>query len=427
MRAVVTFLVVATAIVAIAWWVAGLPGSVSIDVGSISMAAPTPVALLAAVVLFLVLYVLIRLLVMVVRLPRRTRRMRAERNRRSGEVAVTRTLLALAGGDPDAARRESDRGRALLGDTPQTLLLAAYAARQAGDTAKADAAFKLLASRKDAAFLGVRGLLQAAVARGDWDAANALAKQAAEINPDAPWLRAERERLAIQSGSWREALSLAGRGTSTAALGTAAAEAETDVGAARRLAQQAWKADPAFTPAALAYARRLREAGREKRAQDVLRESWTKAPHPALGAASFAGGGFMSREGRATWLTSGNPDHPESNLLRAEAALHADNIAEAQRFAGAARDGGLNERRIWLLLATIAERQDDHEAATDALGRAATAQPDAHWRCEACGTAHEDWHPICSKCGTAGRIQWGVRVERDPQLLSADLGDTILP
>ena len=428
MRRILSFLIVAIVLVAFAWWLAGLPGSVSVTVGTINMSAPTSVALLAAILLFIVAYIVIRLIAVLVRLPRRTRRLQAERSRNRGDVAVTRTLLALAGGDSDTARREAQRSRALLGDTPQTLLLSAYAARQGGDAERADAAFNQLAARKDAAFLGLRGLYQGAVARGDWDTASALARQAGEINPDAPWLRAERERLAIRSGSWKDALSLAGRGTPVAALGTAAAEAEPDNAQARRLAQRAWKSDPGFTPAALTYARLLREAGREKNAQAVLRESWSKNPHPALGEASLSGGGFMSRESRAEWLTAAVPDHAESQLVRAQAALDAGNTAAARRFAEAALSAGLDERRVWLLLASIAGREDDATAGADALRRAANAPADSHWRCEACGTPHAEWHPVCSTCGEAGKITWGRQVGRGTQTaLAIDSGYAILP
>ena len=308
------------------------------------------------------------------------------------------------------------------------MLLAAYAARLGGDTASADAAFNLLADRKDAAFLGLRGLFQGAIARGDWDAANALASQAGAINPNAPWLRAERERLAIRGGKWSEALNVAGKGTPVAALGTAASDEETDPVKARRMAQQAWRSDPGFAPAALAYARRLREAGREKRAQDVLRESWSKTPHPDIGAAAMAGGGFMSRESRAEWLTSGNSTHPESLLLRAQAALDSDHLPQARKFAEAARDGGLEERRMWLMLATIASKQDDADAASEALRQAANAPADSRWRCEACGTPHPDWRPVCDRCGEAGKITWGSQLSRSTtQMIGADTGFAILP
>ena len=429
MRAILTFLVVAAVLVGFGWWLIDLPGTVTVGVGTVTMTMPTSLGILGLLLLVVILYFALRLLVAIIRLPSRSRRMRAARDRTRGDTAVTRTLLALAGGDPDTARSEAQRSRKLLGDTPQTLLLSAYAARLGGDTAKADEVFDQLAASKDAAFLGLRGLYQGAVARGDWDSANALARKAGEINPSAPWLRAERERLAIRSGSWKDALAVAGSGTPVAALGTAAADEEKDPAQARRLAQQAWRADPAFTPAALAYARRLREAGREKRAQEVLRESWAKNPHPALGEAALTGGGFMSRESRAEWLTSANPTHPESLLLRAQAALDAGNVPQARRFAEAARDGGMEERRVWLLLASIAGQEDNATAGAEALRRAANAPPDSHWRCEACGTPQADWHPVCSHCGEAGRITWGAQVGRGgtQQLIGGDTGYAILP
>ncbi len=160
--------------------------------------------------------------------------------------------------------------------------------RPGGDAAKADAAFNLLAARKDAAFLGLRGLLQGAVARGDWESARRAGAAAARSIP-------ARRGCAPSASAWPSAPAPGRRRcpspapAQVAALATAASEAETDPAQARRLAQQAWRADPAFTPAALAYARRLREAGREKRAQDVLRESWAKAPHPDAGR-GVAGG-----------------------------------------------------------------------------------------------------------------------------------------
>ena len=428
MRRVIAFLVVAGVAVALAWWLAGLPGTVAFTAGRLSITAPTSLAILAAIVLFLVLYLLVRLLAFLMRLPSRTRRMRRERVRASGERAVTRTLLALAGGDSAAARTEARRTRELLGDTPQTLLLAAYAGRQAGQQEEADAAFNLLAARKDAAFLGLRGLLQGAVAGGDWDRAHALARRAEEIAPGTPWLRAERGRLAIRAGSWHEALELAGPGDPVAALSVAAANSATDAGEARRLAKRAWKADPGFAPAALAYASRLRDAGKESRAQEVLRLGWAKSPHPDLADAALAGGTYtVSRERRADALAAAAPDHPESHLLLARSNLAAGQLPDARRHAEAALAAGMNQRRVWLVLAQVAEQQDDRPMADESLRKAAEAEPDPVWRCENCGTVQDGWRPVCETCHTAGRITWGSTMTRQTPLLLADMGDAILP
>ena len=188
-------------------------------------------------------------------------RRQAARRRHGGDVAITRTLLALAAGETGDARREASRARRLLGDTPATLLLAAEAGRIAGRADEAETAFRALADRSDAAFLGLRGLLRQAIEREDWAEAAALARQAEAVEPGAAWLRRERARLAVRAGEWSDALALADADAPKAALATAAAEAETDPGRALRLAKQAWQDDPSLAPATLAYATRLRAAG----------------------------------------------------------------------------------------------------------------------------------------------------------------------
>ena len=429
MRRVVVFLLATAVLIAFAWWLAHLPGTVGASVGSFAINLPTSWAALGLLVLLAVVYVVVRLLVMVVRLPARTRRLRAERARTAGGEAVTRTLLALAGGDAEAARRQSQRSRTLLGDTPQTLLLAAYAGRQAGQAEEADAAFNLLASRKDAAFLGLRGLMQGAIARGDWVNAAALARQAEEVNPGAPWLRTERARLAIHAGNWREALALAGPGDPIVALGVAAAETDGDPSQALRLAKQAWQTDPAFAPAALAYAHRLRDSGREKKALEVLRTTWGRAPHPAVAEAYLSTGqASATRDSGIEALASAAPTHAETDLLRARTALDAGQLPDARRHAEAALSRGLTQRRVWLLLADIGEREGNTVAASEALHQAASATPDPRWRCDACGTVHDEWSIVCSHCGATGQIKWSTAADGGtPQLQLATSGDPILP
>src|SRR6185295_9129471 len=103
---------------------------------------------------------------------------------------------------------EVRKARGLLGDTPQTLLLAAEAERLSGREEAAAETFRLLAGRSDARFLGLRGLLRQAMQKGDWAAAQALAREAEAVQPGAAWLREERAQLALQTRDWREALAL---------------------------------------------------------------------------------------------------------------------------------------------------------------------------------------------------------------------------
>lgn len=412
MRRIIYFLVAAVVAIAFAWFVASLPGRVTLVFGNTTIEAATPVAAAAFAVLVVLVLVLYRLLATVLGLPRRTGIWRSRHRRQAGDAAVTRTLVALAAGDKAGARRQANRARNLLGSSPQTLLLMAEAGRLAGRDDEADRAFRQLTEQPDAAFLGYRGLLRQAIAREDWQEAAVLASKAEAVQPGAVWLRHERFRLAVHASRWGEALELADSGAQKAALAVAAAEAEPDGARALELARLAWKADASLTSAALAYADRLRRDGREKRAQSVIQQAWTLEPHPDLAAFALAPvSDPLGRVTAARQLARANPDHTESRLLVARTELNASLTGEARRQAEAARDAGLNQHRLWLLLADIEEAEHgDTEAGRaaqrEALRRAAAADPDPVWLCTVCHTPHRAWAPACRSCEAPGTLRW---------------------
>ena len=433
MRRVLKTLFWSVIVLAAAWFVAELPGRVSLETGPYEVETSVSVALVALLLAFIVLYVLFRLVTWVLMVPRAGSLWRGARRRRAGELAVTRTLVALAAGEKGDARREASRARAFLGDTPQTLLLAAEAGRLAGRDDEATAAFQTLAARQDAAFLGLRGLLANAITRQDWSEAASLARQAEVAHPGAAWLRHERAQLAVRAGDWAEALTLSGPdgpigGSPVAALAVGAALAETNPDRAERLIKRALKADPSFTPAILAQSRQARARGRERQAQAILANGWKRAPHPDIAAFALAPlTDQLARAKAAQELTAGLPDHPESHLLLARTALDAGVYGEARRHLEAARQDGVNQRRLWLLLAEL-EQEDrgDTEAGRlaqrDALRRAASADPDPEWRCASCHTPQPEWRPACPVCLAPGSLTWwpdvGTRSGHDGMLTS---------
>jgi HemY protein len=242
--------------------------------------------------------------------------------------------------------------------------------------------------------------------RQDWRQAAALATQAEAAHPGAAWLRDERRQLAMRTGQWREALRLSGP-ESRASLAVAAADEEPDPAAAMRLARQAFKADPALAPAAIAYARRLRAGRRERAALDVLRQSWSLAPHPNVGEEFIRPAhDKLARAQEAAQLVRSNPGHVESHLFLAQAALDAGLNNEARQQIEAARASGMNQRRLWVLLADVEVAEGHAAAAQDALRHLHEADPDPVWRCGHCGTIHPTWQPVCDACETAGTIAW---------------------
>lgn len=414
MRRVLGFLVLAVILLAIAFGLGSLPGEVSATLGAYSFAASLPVVVLAVIILFLVLYLLIRLGALILGTPGRFGRGRHQRQLRQGERAVTRAFAALAAADGKAARREAERALRLLPDSPMALLIGAETARSNGKAEDAAAAYRKLAEQPDAAFLGLRGLLRQALEAGDWTLAADLARRAELTHPGAPWLRAERARLALRTGSWAEALALAGPEAPRAVMATAAAEAATDETQALRLAKDAFAADPGLAPAALLFARLLRKRGEMRKAEAVVEKAWTRAPHPDLAAFYLdRDSDPMTRVKEAERLAKSNPGHGETHLMLARAALAAGLTGQARREAQAAVAAGLDQRRVWVLRADIEEADaaaGGGEAATfaahEALRRSQTARPDPRWRCTVCSAEHEAWHPACPVCGTVGRVLW---------------------
>jgi HemY protein len=414
MRRIVFLLASAAAVVGLAWWLAAMPGDVTLRLLGLTIETRSGLALLGAVILLLLLLFVLRLGLAVVNIPAAIRRWLARRRREKGDAAVAEALVALAAADVSAARGAARRARDLLGDTAQTLLLDAEANRMAGREGEAAALYKRMAARPDAAFLGLRGLFRQAMAREDWAEAAALARRADATRPGAGWLRDERMALAVRIGDWSEAAKLATTARPRLGFATAAAEASVDPDRALSLAKAAWKDDRGFTPAALAYATRLRQAGREAKALSVLGEAWTESPHPALAELALAPTtDKLARVAAATKLTIGAVQHPETHLLLARLTLDAGLTGEARRHIQAARAGGLHQRRVWLLIADLEAAEHGtteagQRAQRDALHAAATAEPDPAWQCDGCGASHVQWYPACPECQSVG-LRWGGR------------------
>lgn len=413
MRAVLGLILVTTLVVAGAWWVQHLTGAVSLTIAGLTVEAPISVAVLALLVFAVVLAVLYRVLHRIFTLHHVVRAAGGRRGARKGEAAMTELLVALAAREGEAALKASTRVRRYLGDTPQTMLLAATAANVAGDAAQAETLFTKLAEHKEAAFLGLRGLMGLAVARKDWAAAHELARKAEQAHPGTAWLRAERTDIALRTGDWESALLLTKDHAPHAALAAAASGTEADPVRALKLAKGAFKRDPGLPAAALAYAAALRTQGKEKLAQDVLRDAWARTPAPDLAEAALAGAAdrlAALRLGEA--LVAGAPESGESHLLLARLSLQAGVVGEAQRHVEAAEKAGLRQRRVYALAADIlaAGGQDPAQLARlQAMrGRAVDALPDPAWRCGACHTQLDAWAAACPHCHSAGRVAWGV-------------------
>ncbi len=414
MRRALLLLAGLAAVTALALWLGRVGGTVEIEVGETWIGITFPIAIMGLALAFVLVQAVLSGLRWMAAMPGRQRAARRAQRRTDGDAAVTRALVALAAGTAEVARVEVRRARILLGDTPQTLLLTAEAERLAGREDVAAIAFKALAERPDARFLGLRGLLRQAMQREDWAAAQRLAKEAEAAQPGAAWLREERQVLALRMRDWREALALAAPDAPRAALALAASLQEEDPARAAEFEKQAVTADAGFAPGALAHAKRLGEAGGARRARSVLEQSWLAAPHPDIGAAWLAGEkDRLARVKSVEDLIHRNREHPESRLLMARAAIDAGLTGRARSELDALVASRTADRRGFLMLAELEEVEhgdtaDARAAQAKWLRAAANALGAPRWRCGNCGVDHSAWKAECASCGAVGRIGWSA-------------------
>ncbi len=419
MIAVVRFLLLAAILVAFAYAVAAIPGTVVGTIGRIRFETSLAVAVALLIAFGIVLIAAARLVATLLGLPGRFGVAGELRRRRKGEAALTASLLALASGEADDARREASRARRLLGRTPQTLLAVAEADRAAGRLDGAEAGYQALADRADTTFLGLRGLLGVALAKGDHASAATLLAAAEKARPGTSWIRGERFSLACRSGDWAAALDAAPPlAADRAAIAAAAAEQieATDPGRAAKLAGEAHRSAPGLVPAALVLARGFRRSGREGRAVAVLRETWAVTPHPDLATLALAPvADRLQRVKAAEQFVAKRPGSLEGHLLLGRVSLDAGMWGEARRHASEARalPGG-DDRRVLLLLADVAERdtslsEPERRAAHAEMLRAASSAPTLPaWLCARCGAEQAAWRPVCPHCRSVGSIGWGA-------------------
>jgi HemY protein len=349
---------------------------------------------------------------------------RRQARRERGYRALTYGMVAVAAGDADEAQRQARRADVLLGEPPLTMLLSAQSAQLNGDEAAAKQYFTAMLDRPETAFLGLRGLLMQAQRERDDGAALLLARRAYELRPRTAWVLTAYFDLLARHDRWREALPILEEAVRRGAVSAGEARhrravvllgcslesgAAGDRPAAVTYAKRAHSLDPDFLPATLRHVALMVEGGKRRPAARVLHNAWRRNPHPELArlyAALEPTGDVLKKVRWFERLASHSPDHPESHIALAEAALEAQLWGAARTHLEAAA-GAAPTARVCRLMAELEEKEKaDMEAVRQWLLRAATAEPDSAWTCGSCGAAASAWTPRCARCDALGTLEW---------------------
>jgi HemY protein len=429
---VLLYLVIVFALALGLGWLAENPGTVTVswmgrDYGmSVAIAAAV---LLAVVIAILVVLTLLRGLL---RSPKVVGDYFAARRRDRGYRALSRGMLAVGAGDAKAASRNALEAERLLSNEPLTLLLKAQAAQLNRDLPGARAAFEQMLPRPETKLLALHGLYVEAQRQNEPEAARHYAEEAVRIEPAIGWAGNAVLDYQAGAGQWNEALrTLASNRRARLIEGDRAnrmqsvletAEAmELESGQpeeARTLALAAHRRSPELVPAAVLAARLSSRLGDVRRAARIVEKSWRIEPHPDLAAAYKnirPGDSVRDRLRRMRRLAGLRPEHREGRLALAEAAIEARALDEARQ--ALAPDMAAPSERVCLLMADLAEAENNEGAARDWLGRAIRAPRDAVWMAD--GVVHDRWAPISPMTGRIDAFEWKVPEERPSRTLSA--------
>ena len=423
--------------------IAGVPGDIVATIGDrqISMSVATALGLVAVLVGLAIFAE--RIISFVLHGPGNVVNFWQSRREVRGYEALSRGLLAVASGDGPSARRYAEKADKLLDQPAMTLLLSAQAAKLNGDELASGKAFKAMLAAPETHGLALKGLYEHAMTSGDLDQARGHAARALESAPATPWAFEGKFAIEARQGDYAAALETLDKALGQgllertdarrrrAVLLTALAQTEAarialpdgprdeeDIDSDGGMSVQAIRAGalrhaieardlaPDLVPAAALASRLVFEDGRARRAQKIIEDAWARSPHPDLANVFldlFPAEAAEQRLKRARVLAGRNPDHVESHVLVARAAIGARRYDEAREQLISYAEP-FPSRRICLLMAEVAEGMGDMGATRQWLSRSVKAPVDAQWMAD--GYRTPVWAPVVPTTGAFDAFEW---------------------
>jgi HemY protein len=402
------------------------PGAVHVEWFGYNVDTSALFASLILVVLIAISLPLLRMIMFLMDAPGRIGKASNRARVRRGQEALALGLIAAEAGEFEEARKQAGKAEDLIDEPRLAALLQARSAEVSGDFAAAERAYSGMLAHEDTEVLGRKGLMTAALKRGDRTAATAHADAALKASKSAIWPFQYAFDLKVQGADWEGALEVLEIGDRRkfvedrvakrrkAVLMAAAAsklERERRPDKAADMAQKAFRMSPAFAPGAALAARLLAIDGKTERAESILEEAWEAGPHPALAHAYRdlkPGESKEERAARMASLADRRRDQRESKLILADIAIERGDWGAAQaNLDDAYRE--LPSSRICLLFAQVARGRGDENAARTWLTQAGSAPREADWSdLDPEGSAFlyddSDWARLVYAYGDAGQL-----------------------
>lgn len=424
------FMLKIAAFVAVAVWIAEQPGTVDIHWMGYDAKIKMGFFLFSILCLILLTLFVYNTIKTFVEFPSSYSRYKEVKRFGKGYKALTLGLTAVAAGDTKIAVYQAHRAEKFLeNDTGLPLLLKAQSARMQGkDDVARDAFVKMLAN-DESAFLGVRGLLQMNLDKGEYAQALGVAQKALVIQPKQPWILKIVYDMQIRLKQWAAAQKTlakmeahggidkpVARKARVALLHARAEEflQENNKIEAQKSLHEAFKVQPDFVPTLVQLAQSYYHEGNRRKAVKLLEKAWKAEPHPDLARA---------------WMDVMSQDQGKKNLGRMQwferllkvrsdtviAQMEGGRIATQDRLWGEARKyferaEALSPNALLYQLWASLEEQAGHDATlVDVyLKKAAVAEPVTVWVCRESGRIYEQWQPVAQPHGAFNTISWSI-------------------
>lgn len=399
-----------------------VPGEVVITGFGYQMQPSLGIVLFGLILLMLITIVVWAIIRRIFGIPALFSRANEKRKQRKGVDALSNAIIALQTGDPSKARQFAREARLKLEGNTAAQLLEAQANMQMGELKQARLQYREMIEDPKTAIAALSGLYEQARQQKREDAALQFAQKAASLSPKLSWAQKAIFAHLAKQGDYEDALAQldnipferADRDSQKrldAVLRTALAKEleETDPQRAITFANEALKKQPEFVPASLIAARLYISSGEIRKASGLLRRVWRASAHPHIGELYIhaqSGASAVERLKRAKTMVVEHPDHLESAILLASAAIAAHEWADARAALQPFTDQQATQK-VCTLMAEIEQGDTGDQGKARAwLSRAVTAKPDATWIAD--GISADEWEPTSPLTGQLDQFEWKV-------------------
>lgn len=437
-------------IVGVAVWVAMQPGSVEVAFMGYKVTLDAGLFFILILGLFLSVLLILRVLRAIFSVPTAISKYYQEDKRRKGFRALTRGLVAVAAGDVKKASHFSKQTKALLPyQNGLPVLLEAQAAQLRGEEGLAQNRFEHLMEDKDAAFLGIRGLLKSSIKEGHLDRALEFAKKAQKIHPKQGWVLQTVYDLEIKNGLWNDAIEtgkialkhnamshkkIIGDRVAIHLMRADHEFANENIKAGVRELEQAYKLKPEFVPTVTRLAGYYISNKKKRKAATMIERAWKKNPHPDLVSLwnDLAPEKTEKNSPKVLkWyedLVAFKPDSAEGQMAAANAAMDLGYWGEAKAYLMVA-EKIYPSARLFRLQAVVEQNSTHNEESINKLiEKASEALPDKTWICCETGLIYDEWVAIAMPHEAFNTVVWdypGARIVQQNKLM-ANMDETML-